>query len=86
MLGTGQGYSSAPQLKSILYVPGYCAAWGKALQDFLGRDEFGFSILYKAGVRTRSRLRQCCRQALLLAAIQDGWGSYQLLCCRLVKD
>lgn len=34
-------------------MPGYCAAYGKALQDFLGSDEFGFSILYKAGMLGR---------------------------------
>ncbi|KAK9821124.1 hypothetical protein WJX81_002100 [Elliptochloris bilobata] len=35
----------------------YCAAYGKAMQDFLGNDELGFSIMYKAGI--------CCRRNLL---------------------
>ena len=32
-----------------MHTAGYCAAYGAAMQDFLGTDEFGFSIKYKAG-------------------------------------
>lgn len=62
-VGVGQGHSCV-QLSPFCNVPGYCAAWGKALQDFLGDDEFGFSILYKAGMRPCSAAGKQWRQCL----------------------
>ena len=71
---------------------GYCAAWGKALQDFLGADEFGFSILYKAGMRPCLTLGKhcskcfCCRATASWAHKLGRSNIPWLLCRRLVKD
>ncbi len=50
-----------------MHAAGYCAAYGAAMQEFLGSDEFGFSIKYKAG------------ELLLLGRVASGASRVQML-------
>ncbi len=50
-----------------MHAAGYCAAYGAAMQEFFGTDEFGFSIKYKAG------------ELLLLGRVASGASWVQML-------